>query len=206
MEGDKNISEALASKLSNPKTIEALGYLVDRVTELHATGVLDSFMQTIQAITFLKDSVTDPMVTKNASIIGELYNIANEAAEPAMAEAVRELKNLQESGNLKTLAEASYTLAFMYNSVTDSMVQRIASFLAAFVEEVSTPHAQDILRSLTKCLSKTIQQFATQPPQPGIRNLVSVMRDPEVQMGLMFMAALAKNMQQCMVETYSGTS
>jgi uncharacterized protein YjgD (DUF1641 family) len=245
--------------------MEALDYLVDRITELHEKGVLDSFMQTLQTITFFKDSLTDPMVTKNASMManlmevtaeaaspeilesikelknvyrsgklrdlfeitdnisfmfnsttekmmernaammGELYNIANEAADPEMVEAVRELKNLQKSGNLKTLSDASYMLAFMSNSVTGSMVQRIASFLAAFVEEVSTPQAQDILRSLTKSMSKTIQDFATQPPQPGIRSLISVMRDPEVQMGIMFMAALAKNMRQCMVEIYSGT-
>jgi uncharacterized protein YjgD (DUF1641 family) len=254
----------LTEKLSEPKTAEALNHVIDRLIELHDTGVLDSFMQTIQAITFMKDGFTDAMVNKNAAVLsdlmevateaaspeilesvrelkkihragklkdlfeitdtisfmfnsttekmmernavmmGELYNIANESADPALAEAVRELKNLQKSGNLKTLSEASYMLAFMANAVTDSMVQRMASFIATFVEEVSTPQVQDILKSTTKCLSTTVQQFAANPPKPGIMNLISVMRDPEVQKGMMFMAALAKNMHKCMIETYSG--
>ncbi|NTU43572.1 MAG: DUF1641 domain-containing protein [Nitrospirales bacterium] len=260
MEEVRDIQE----RLSDPKTVETLNHLLDRLTELHQTGVLDSFAQTIQAVTFLKDGLTDTMVNKNASMIselmevaseaaspeikdslrelkqihrsgklrdlfdltdnisfllnsttekmlernasimGELYNIANEAADPDMAEAVRELKNLQKSGNLKTLSDASYMLAFLSNAVTDSMVQRIASFGATFVEEVATPQIQDILKSTTKCLASTIQQFAAVPPQPGIKSLAKVMTDPEVQMGMIFMATLAKNMHQCMVSTYTG--
>lgn len=264
MEEKRDISEALAQKLSDPSTVNALNNLVDRLTELHETGVMDSFFQTVQAITFMKDGLTDPMVSKNAAlasdmmdvaveaaspevleslrelkkshrsgniknlfdltnsvsfllnsttekmlernaaILGELYNIANEAADPDMAEAVREIKNLQKSGNLKILAQASDMVAFMSHAVTDSMVQRIATFASAFVEEVSTPNINDILRSTNKCLSQTVQQFAEHPPKPGVKNLVSLMRDPEVQVGMMFMATLAKNMHQCMIQTYTG--
>jgi len=264
MEENRDDSEALLKKLSNPSTVHALNNLVDRLTELHETGVMDSFFQTVQAITFMKDGLTDPLVSKNAAmaadlmevaseaaspevleslremkkihrsgnikdlfdltnsasfllnsttdkmlernaaILGELYNIANEAADPDVAEAIRELKNLQKSGNLKILAQASDMVAFMSHAVTDSMVQRIATFASTFVEEVSTPHISDILRSTNKCLSRTVQQFAEQPPKPGLKNLLAVMRDPEVQVGIIFMATLAKNMQQCMLETYTG--
>jgi uncharacterized protein YjgD (DUF1641 family) len=263
MQEGKKISEDLSSKLSDPKTAEALSCFLDRIRELHETGVLDSFMQTIQAITFLKDGLTDTMVSKNAamlsdlmevsaeaaspelleslkelkkihragklkdlfevtdnisfmfntitekmlernaSVMGELYSIASEAADPAMIEAVRELKNLQKSGNLKTLAEASYMVSFLYNSVTESMVQRMASFMAMFVEEVMNQQVQDIVRSMIKCMTTTIKEFASNPPKPGMKSLFSIMRDPEVQTGMMFMATLAKNMQKCTVETYS---
>lgn len=265
MEEAKSINESLSERLSKPATIEAIDHLLDRLIELHQTGVLDSFLQTIQAVTFLKDGLTDALVSKNASlmsdlmemtaeaaspelldslrelkkihragklkdlfeitdsisfmfnsttekimarnaeIISELFNVADEAADPSMAEAVRELKNLQKSGNIKTLSDASYMLAFLFNSMTGSMVQRIASLIAAFVEEVSSAQVQDIMRSMTRCLSKTIEEFTQRPPKPGVRNLFAVMKDPEVQMGLMFMAGLAKNMHKCMIETYSGS-
>ncbi len=261
---DGNGSVALAEKLSNPATVNALNTLVDRLTELHESGVMDSFFQTMQAVTFMKHGLTDTMVSKNASmaadlaeiaeeaaspeilesikevkkihrsgnlkdlfdltdsasfllnsttekmlernaaIAGELYHMASEAADPDMVEALRELKNLQKSGNLKTLVEASYMLSFLSNAVTDSMVQRIAVFISSFVEEVSASHITDILRSSTTCVTQTIQQFATNPPKPGLKNLITTMRDPEVQSGMMFMATLAKNMHKCMVKTYSG--
>lgn len=266
METDRNTSEALVEKLSNPATVNALNSLVDRLTELHETGVMESFFQTMQAVTFMKDGLTDTMVSKNASmaadlmtiadeaaspdvlgslrelkemnrtgklkdlsavadaasfmvnsttdkmlernaaLAAELYTIANEAADPDMVEAVRELKKLQKSGNLKTLSEASDMISFLSNAATDTMVQRMASFVADFVEEVSAPHITDILRSSTNCISQTIQQFANDPPKPGIKNLVSTMFDPEVQMGMMFMATMAKNMHKCMIQTYSGST
>jgi uncharacterized protein YjgD (DUF1641 family) len=256
MEEVRDIQE----RLSDPNTVETLSHLLDRLTELHQTGVLDSFMQTIQAVTFMKDGLTDTMVSKNASMmsdlmevaaeaaspeikeslrelkqihrsgklrdlfdltdnisfllnsitekmlernaamVGELYDIAAEVADPDMREAVRELKNLQKSGNLKILSEASYMIAFLSNSVTDSMVQRIASFGSAFVEEVSAAQLQDALKGMSKCLSITIEQFNATPPKPGLRNLLAVMKDPEVQTGMIFMATLAKNMHKCMLQ------
>jgi uncharacterized protein YjgD (DUF1641 family) len=206
METDRNTSEALVEKLSNPATVNALNSLVDRLTELHETGAMESFFQTMQAVTFMKDGLTDTMINKNAAMAGELMTIANEAADPEMVEAVREIKKLQKSGNLKTLSEASDMIAFLSNAATDTMVQRMASFVADFVEEVSAPHITDILRSSTNCISQTIQQFANDPPKPGIKNLVSTMFDPEVQMGMMFMATMAKNMHKCMIQTYSGST
>src|SRR5574340_197718 len=129
MEGGKNISEALASKLSNRKTIEALDYLVGRVTELHKTGVLDSFMQTIQAITFFKDSLTDTMVTKNASMAADLMEVTAEAASPEVLESIKELKKVYRSGKLRDLFEITDNISFMFNSTTEKMMERNAAMM-----------------------------------------------------------------------------
>ncbi len=261
--GSDNLSR-LTEKLTNPETFNAINSLLDRITELQEKGALDSLLQTIQAIAFMKDSITDSIVNRNAEMISELMevatetaspeiknsikelkaiyrtgklknlfditdnisfavnsttekmlertasiaaelgNIANEAADQSMLEAIREIKRLQKTGTLKALVEASDMISFLSNAVTDSMVQRIAVFIGAFVEEVVTAQVQDILKSLTKCMHKTIREFAINPPKPGVRNLLSILRDPEVQLGMMFMATLSKNMQQCMVERYSG--
>ncbi len=262
MEEGRNAGTQLAEKLSDPATINALTSLIDRLTELQATGVMDSFFQAVQAIGFMKDGMTDTMVNKNAAmaeslmeiaseaaspeimaslkelkeihrtgklkdlfeltdnisfmlnstttkmvernaaIMEELYSIANEAADPSMLEAVREIKNLQKSGNLKTLSEASYMLAFMTNAMTDSMVQRLASFTSAFVEEVATPHLTDIIRGTLSCMSKTVEEAKSDPPKPGFKALMSTMRDPEVQMGMQFMMRLARNLRHCLMAAY----
>ncbi len=262
MEEGKNSGTQLAEKLSDPATINALSSLIDRLTELQSTGVMDSFFQAVQAIGFMKDGMTDTMVNKNAAmaenlmeiaseaaspeilaslkelkeihrtgkltdlfeltdnisfmlnstttkmvernaaIMEVLYSIANEAADPSLLEAVRELKGLQKSGNLKNLAGASYMASFMTDAVTDSMVNRLASFAAAFVEEVSAPHLTDIIRSTIRCVSNTVDEAKADPPKPGIKALLSTMRDPDVQMGLQFMARLARNMRHCLMSAY----
>jgi uncharacterized protein YjgD (DUF1641 family) len=222
-------ANTLTERLSEPKTMDALSHLLDSLTKLHEDGALDSFIETVQTIsamkdqsmdaafkqgspmstvtdviTFMTNSVNDKMIEHNAEMMGELLAIANEAADPCMVDAIREMKRLQKSGNLKTLSEASDMVAFMFNAVTDTMVQRLTTLIAAFVEEVSTPHVQDSLISMTKCLSMTVQEFAVNPPKPGVKNMLKVMKDPEVQQGVIFMSTLAKNMHRCMIDTYSG--
>jgi uncharacterized protein YjgD (DUF1641 family) len=261
---NSNVNETLLEKLSDPKSIDALNSLLDRVTELHETGVLDSFLQVLQGVNFIKDSLTDTMINKNASMLsnlgeiaaeaaspevletikelkeihrsgklrdlfevtdniafllnsatdkmiernaamlGELLNVANEVSDPAMAEALREIKQLQKSGSLKALAEASYMVSFMTDSLDDGMVERIASFGASFIEQVSTPQVQDILKATTNAISETVSNFFKAPPKPGIFNLISMLNNTEVQSGLMFMARLSKNMQKSMIKSYSG--
>jgi uncharacterized protein YjgD (DUF1641 family) len=222
-------ANTLTERLSEPKTMDALSHLLDSLTKLHEDGALDSFIETVQTIsamkdrsqdaafnqgspmstvtdviTFMTNSVNDKMIEHNTEMMGELLVMANEAADPCMVDAIRELKRLQKSGNLKTLSEASDMVAFMFNAVTDTMVQRLTTLIAAFVEEVSTPHVQDSLISMTKCLSMTVQEFAVNPPKPGVKNMLKVMKDPEVQQGVIFMSTLAKNMHRCMIDTYSG--
>ncbi|RJQ49437.1 MAG: DUF1641 domain-containing protein [Nitrospiraceae bacterium] len=194
----------LSEKLSNEKTAEAVNTMLDRLVELHEAGALDTLLQAVQAMTFLKDGLIDTMVAKNAAMASNLMELSAEAADPSMVEALRSLKELQKSGNLKTLVEASYMLSFFSNIISGSMVQRMAALLSSFVEEVSSPQIKDIMGGMTRCMSKTVTEFATTPPRPSIRNLVSLMRDPEVQMGLMFMTTLAKNMHKCVIEGYSG--
>lgn len=219
--------KSLTDKLCEPRTTEALTQALDTLTKLHESGALDSFVQAVQAfsvagaqaeapkqnpamsqvaevVSLMTNALTDRMVEQNAAMMGELLNIAHESADPCVADALREVKRLQTSGNLKVLSEASDMVAFLSNAVTDTMVQRLTTLIATFVEEISTPHVQDSLRSMTECLFKTVHQFAVDPPKPGMKTLIGTLRDPEVQMGMMFMATLAKNMHRCMIDTYEG--
>src|SRR5208283_4572108 len=206
MEEGRNMSGTLAEKLSEPSTEAAVNNLVDRLTELHETGVMDSFFEMMQVVTFFKDVLADAMVQKNASMAGELVSMAYEAADPEMVDAVRELKNLQKTGNLKVLSDASGMIAFFKNMVTDSMVQRIATFLSQFVEEVSTPNVTitNLLNAANTAIYGAVKQFSEKPPKPGLKNLLATMKDPEVQLGMMFMASIAKNMHKALLKNYSG--
>ncbi len=204
MKEERQGSEALAEKLSDPATVTALNSVVDRMTELHESGVMESFFQTMQAISLMRNAMTDSMVNNNASMACELAEIGVEAAGPELLDALREMKQLSRSGNLKILVQAADVLALMSNAINDSMVQKMASMVSALAEDITSPHTANILKSTIKGVSKTVQHHAAHPPKPGILNLLSAMRDPEVQAGLMFMTTLAKNMHQCMIQTYTG--
>lgn len=205
MNEERQGSEALAEKLSDPATVVALNTLVDRLTEFHESGVMDSFFQTMQAISLVREGMTDSMVNNNASMACGLGEVAIEAAGPEVLEALRDLKQLSRSGNLKILVQAADVLALMSNAITDGMVQKIASIVCSMAEDVTTPHTANILKGTITGVSRTIRHHAAHPPKPGIINLLAAMRDPEVQAGLIFMTTLAKNMHQGMIQAYKGT-
>lgn len=186
-------------ELSSPEVVNSLKEL----KEVYRSGKLKDISEVMDVIPLVLNTLTEKMLERNITMGASLLKIANEAADPEMIDAVREIKNLQKTGNLKILTESSYLVGLMANVVTDSMVQRLVSVLSAFVEEVSTPQMQNILRSTTKCMSQTIQEFSTEPPAPSISNLLSLMRDPEVRMGMLFMATMSKNMYKSLMETYN---
>ncbi|MCE5312022.1 MAG: DUF1641 domain-containing protein [Nitrospiraceae bacterium] len=185
-------------ELSSPEVINSLKEL----KEVYRSGKLKDISEVMDVIPLVLNTLTEKMLERNITMGASLLKIANEAADPDMIEAVREVKNLQKSGNLKILTESSYLVGLMANVVTDSMVQRLVSVLSAFVEEVSTPQMQDILRSMTKCMTRTIHEFVNEPPAPSMSNLLGLMRDPEVRMGMLFMATMSKNMYQSLMENY----
>jgi uncharacterized protein YjgD (DUF1641 family) len=59
------------------------------------------------------------------------------------------------------------------------------------------------LKGLEHSAVKTMQEFMIHPFEPGMRNVVASLRDPEVQKGMLFMTTLLKNLNQHMLQTVS---
>jgi uncharacterized protein YjgD (DUF1641 family) len=69
------------------------------------------------------------------------------------------------------------------------------------LENISTREIDIMLKGMQTTAAKTMKQFMESPPKPGLGNLIKAMRDPEVQKGILFFTAFAKNLTQCMSET-----
>jgi uncharacterized protein YjgD (DUF1641 family) len=67
---------------------------------------------------------------------------------------------------------------------------------AAFAKET-----EYMIRGMEKCAVRTMQQIMEKPLKPGLKNIFSALRDPEVQKGFVLMTTFARNMPQCMIET-----
>ncbi len=66
------------------------------------------------------------------------------------------------------------------------------------LENVGRKEIDILLKGIQTTAAKTMQQFMEKPPQPGIGNLMKAMTDSEVQKGLLFLTAFAKNLSKCM--------
>ncbi|MCG6553767.1 MAG: DUF1641 domain-containing protein [Candidatus Magnetominusculus sp. LBB02] len=72
---------------------------------------------------------------------------------------------------------------------------------AAFAKET-----EYMIRGMEKCAVRTMQQLMEKPLKPGLKNIFSALKDPEVQKGFVLMTTFAKNMPQCMLETIEESS
>jgi len=57
-----------------------------------------------------------------------------------------------------------------------------------------------LLRGMQTTAVKTMEQYMEKPPRAGMGKLIGAMMDPEVQKGLLFLTAFAKNLSRCMAE------
>jgi uncharacterized protein YjgD (DUF1641 family) len=57
-----------------------------------------------------------------------------------------------------------------------------------------------MIKGMEKCAVISMKHIMENPIKPGIKNVISAMRDPEVQKGLLMMTIFAKNLSQGMSE------
>ncbi|MBF0466845.1 MAG: DUF1641 domain-containing protein [Nitrospirae bacterium] len=173
--------------------------------EIKAMKESENFKQLIsifESVSFVINSLTDDMVTHNAGMANNLYSLAFEASDSSMVDSLRGLKSLQQSGALKVLIELSDVISFAYNALTDDMIQRIVATLSSFTEILMTQQTQEMFKSMTECVSDTVENFTKTPPKTGLRSMISLMRDPEIQKGVTLMAHLTRNFQQCLTKSH----
>jgi len=103
-------------KLNDEDTKDAVLALIDRLTELHRTGALDTLFQLVTLLHGCRDAVTDNMVERIFAFMEHMVtNLANEEvaalahnAKEAMAHASREASGHQAKGGmLSTLSMLS---------------------------------------------------------------------------------------------------
>jgi uncharacterized protein YjgD (DUF1641 family) len=68
------------------------------------------------------------------------------------------------------------------------------------LENVLTPEMNCMIKGMEKCAVISMKHIMENPIKPGIKNVISAMRDPEVQKGLLMMTIFAKNLSQGMSE------
>jgi len=65
----------------------------------------------------------------------------------------------------------------------------------------SEKETQFMIKGMQKCMVKTMQEIIEKPPKPGLGKIFSVIRDPEVQKGILILTAFARNLSVCLFET-----
>jgi uncharacterized protein YjgD (DUF1641 family) len=66
------------------------------------------------------------------------------------------------------------------------------------LDNLSAKEMNVMIMGIQTTAVKTMKQFMENPPKPGLMNIFSAVKDPEVQKGILFLTAFARNLSRCM--------
>src|SRR3972149_5083279 len=150
---------------------------------------IPTFVELLNVMEAVKGLMTDvsPAIGKISKEVTPSINMLRESFEKDEA-----LQLLQKTGeNINT-----------FNKLLDFLGSFDRSGTLDFtLVNASTKEIEYMLKGMLRCLSKAMQEIASKPPQPGIRNLLSAIRNTEVQKGILLMTIFARYLPQSIYET-----
>ena len=135
----------VVDRLNDEDTKDAILFLIDRMTELHRTGALDTLFQLVTLVHGCRESLTDSMVERMFAFVEHMVNnLANEEiaslahnAKEAMSHAATEASTHKSKGGLMS------TISLLSKPETQQSLQ----FLMAFAGEMRTLSVEDKIGS-----------------------------------------------------------
>ena len=149
---------------------------------------IPTFVELLNVMEAVKGLMTDvsPAIGKISKEVTPSINMLRESLEKDEA-----LELLQKTG--ENIGTFNKLLDFLNNFEKEGK-------LDFTLEKASAKEMDYMMIGLQKTLLLTVKQYAEMPPKPGIKNLLSAMKDPDVQKGILFMTAMAKNLSRCLTE------
>ncbi len=130
----------------------------------------------------------------------------NEAEVQALKELVEVAVELKKSGILGLVKDALKDTEYAFSSLlSDPSLLRLSIFLGAILEASRKIDGSQVaplkktVEDTTFCLLDSLSKTEPAKAEPrGLMGLMSALRDPDVQKGLGFLIALAKNLGGCL--------
>lgn len=120
----------LLDRLNDPNTSAAVHSVIDRVTELHKVGAIDTLCETILTIHALRNALTDSMIER---IAGFLELMLNTVGHEAMGELAHSTRFAIESAAAEVAkTEPRGGIRGMLQMLAKPETQRSLAFLLAF--------------------------------------------------------------------------
>lgn len=170
-----------------PQILDALRRipLADMVAALRAVGDLVPRLNAVQA--FLQGPMGDKLVAKIKEV-GDLWE--ETATDETILEALRVLKGLQDDGNLERLAGLSRQIGLFAETI--DLTALLGQLVRQGKDSALVASPAILLHSgeaMAQALAEAIEH-ASKEPTGGLRGLLHMLSDPDVQRGMRTVAAL----------------
>lgn len=145
------------------------------------------------------DALTDQMVERLATAAGNVGEIADRLNDPDTRDAVHtlldELTRLHRAGGLVSLFELVHMVNAARNAMTDSIVERLATFGEHMVTNVANEETADLFQTFATALFDAQKKTESQPSRGGLLSAMRLLSAPETQTSLHFLLTFAQGLQ-----------
>jgi uncharacterized protein YjgD (DUF1641 family) len=124
----------LLDRMNEPDTREAVHALLDRLTEMHKVGALDTALDMLMVIHAVRNALTDSMVERLFAFVESMINTVGNEAMGELAENTR--LALDEAAEEAKEAPSRGGLMAMLSLMSKPEAQRSLAFLMAFGEKL----------------------------------------------------------------------
>ncbi|WP_297453521.1 DUF1641 domain-containing protein [Persephonella sp.] len=188
----------LVDRLSNPEMMEAIDKLSKNAETLNKS--MENLMSAVGALSTVLNAFTDSMVERLTSTVSELGELVDEVNRANLKEVIPQLSALNAGNNMEALIDLVNALTVMRNAFTDSMVERIVTLITDITVNLARFRIEEIATSALSGIEEASRLIEEHPPKLGMTGLLRVIRDPEVQKGLIFALYLIKDLSQSLTQ------
>ena len=169
--------------------LEHLGEVNDLLdgTAVATSALDDEMIQSLAATSTNLGAAADGMATPELSRLGES---TGENADD-LADAIETLARLQRSGTLDDVLALTDTLSLVTAAMDDEMVMNLTATGSRLGELADTAADDDVADGLESMLAAIGEASGESAESPGLRGIVSALRDPDTQRGMGFLLGLA---------------
>ncbi|WP_456465980.1 DUF1641 domain-containing protein [Persephonella sp.] len=188
----------LIDKLNDPNMAEAIDKLVKNAETLNKS--LENLIGTTTALSTMLNAFTDSMVEKMAGTAGEMGELMDEANRANIKDIVPYVGKMNAGNNMEALVDLVNAVGVMRNALTDSMVERLVALITDITVNLARFRVEEIGTAAFSSIEKASKEIEEHPPKLGISGLLKVMKDPEVQKGLIFALYLIKDLSKALAK------
>lgn len=188
----------LATTLANEPSLEEI---VTRLAIWQEDGTWNALVESAGFVKAVRDSMTPPMIERVGQLTADLGSLLADMTQKdtltdlkalmshhgALLESVQQLAQWQEDGSWKSLTELMGLLHAVTNSLTPSMMERMARFIGDAGQALSLALESGLLDlgvNLISEASQSLQDAKKDPRKVTITSLLRTLKEPEMQLGL----------------------
>ncbi len=188
----------LIDRLNDPQMAEAIDKLVKNAETLNKS--MENLIGAATALSTMLNAFTDSMVEKMAGTVGEMGELLDEVNRADVKGVIPYVGKMNTGNNMEALVDLVNAVGVMRNALTDSMVERLVALITDITVNLARFRVEEIGTAALSSIEKASKEIEEHPPKLGISGLLKVIRDPEVQKGLIFALYLIKDLSKALVK------